>query len=143
MKANAKTMREFYASFGIKIDNFIAGFSEVGFEYFYENVILKTGKKPDVKYVSYEIELDKSYEFGFDVTGYVYELKHMFVGLEVSLEYTFIIECREICNMHINYTTDSNSGFIDSNFYNEWSADCDKLLKMLRNAKLKALIDIF
>jgi len=145
MNEKVKTMHEFYAPYWIEIDYFIFGFDDKGFEYFYENVILKMGSKPDVKYNYNEMELDLSYKFGADVTGIVYELKHMFEGLQINLEYTLVLEYRKICNMFINYTVNGTSDFIYSNFFNsgDFESDCDELLGRLRNLKLKMLIDEF
>lgn len=146
MSEKEKTMHEFYASYGIEIDEFINGFDEDGFEYFYENIILKMGSKPHVEFDSYKIKLDKTYEFGVDATGRVYELIHKFEGLEITLEYTENIDYNhKVCNMFINYTVNGISDFIYSNFYNPYDleSDCDELLEKLRNAKLKALIDGF
>jgi hypothetical protein len=72
MNEKEKTMHEFYASYAIEIDEFINGFDEDGFEYFFENVIKKMGSKPLVKFDSYKIKLDETYEFGVDATGRVY-----------------------------------------------------------------------
>ena len=58
MSKKEKSMHEFYASYGIEIDEFIDGFDEGGFEYFYENVILKMGSKPHVEFDSRKIKLD-------------------------------------------------------------------------------------
>lgn len=142
MNEKEKTMYEFYKSYGIEIDEFINGFDEDGFEYFYENVIQKMGSKPHVEFFMDEIELDETYEFGIDATGRVYELIHVFKGLEINLEFTMNLDYNyKICNMYINYTVNGVSDFIDSNFFDsgDFESDCDELLEKLRNLKLKEL----
>lgn len=134
MSKKEKSMHEFYASYGIEIDEFIDGFDEVGFKYFYENVIRKIGNKPDIKLDIIEgkivFELAK-----IEITKklFSYKLIHVFEGLEITLYYTMSRDINhKICNIYVNYTLNGIKDFIDSNFYCDLESVCDELLERLK-----------
>ncbi len=146
MSEKEKTMHEFYASYEIEIDEFIGGFDEDGFEYFYENVILKMGSKPDVEFDSYEVDIYDENEFEIEAIGNVYKLIHMFDRLEIILRFTMSSYYNDKpFNMNIGYSIYGLEYYIETNFYNykDFEFSCNELLEKLRNLKLKALIEGF
>ncbi|MBC7694629.1 MAG: hypothetical protein H7141_04195 [Burkholderiales bacterium] len=142
MVKKAETMDEFYSDQRVNVQDFINDFNKAVFEYFYENVILKMDQAPVVKFDSYEIELDETYEYGMDATGRVYKLEHEFEEITITLEYTFNLDYRKVCNMYMNFSVGEYGDFIDVNLDDSEDMEyaCTELFKRLRNGKLKILL---